>query len=94
MNEIFNNFTKLKKYPGKGGWTYSEILLDNSLKNKKFGWVKVHGFIDQYSIDNYSVWTGKNGHIFVPIKKIIREKIKKEAGDTVHLIIYTSLLNN
>ncbi len=80
----------LEKFPGKGGWTYTiipEILPD---KNTPFGWVKVKGSIDGFEICNYHLMptvTGM-GKLFLSVKSEIRKKIKKEAGDYVHIILY------
>jgi len=43
---LVNNTYLLKKFPGKGGWTYASI--PEVLQDKKvpFGWVKVCGTID------------------------------------------------
>ncbi len=80
----------LEKSPGKGGWTYTiipEILPD---KNAPFGWVKVKGSIDGYEISNYHLLpTVKGtGQVFLSVKAEIRKKIKKQAGDYVHIILY------
>ncbi len=80
----------LEKFPGKGGWTYTiipEILPD---KNAPFGWVKVKGSIDGFEISNYHLMpylTG-TGQLFLPVKSEIRKRIKKQAGDSVHVILY------
>jgi hypothetical protein len=78
----------LEKFPGKGGWTYSalpEVLPD---KNAPFGWVKVKGSIDGFEIKKYHLMPFGNGELFLPIKAEIRKKIKKQAGDYVHVILY------
>lgn len=81
----------LEKFPGKGGWTYTiipEILPD---KKSPFGWVKVKGSIDGFKIRNYHLMptvTG-TGKLFLSVKAEIRKKIKKEAGDYVHIILYS-----
>ncbi len=80
----------LEKFPGKGGWTYTiipEILPD---PKAPFGWVKVKGSIDGFEISKYHLMptvTG-TGKLFLSVKSEIRKKIKKEAGDYVHLILY------
>ncbi len=78
----------LQKFPGKGGWTYAEIpeVLQN--KNKPFGWVTVKGSIDNYELNQYKLMPMGNGKLFLPVKAAIRKKIKKEAGDSVHVILY------
>ena len=80
----------LEKYPGKGGWTYTiipEILPDSK---SPFGWVKVKGSIDGFEINKYHLLptaTG-TGQLFLSVKSEIRKKIKKQAGDYVHIILY------
>jgi len=78
----------LEKIPGKGGWTYAalpEILPD---KNAPFGWVKVKGSIDGFEIKKYHLMPLGEGQLFLPVKAEIRKKIKKQAGDYVHVILY------
>lgn len=87
---LVNKKYLLEKSPGKGGWTYTiipEILPD---KHAPFGWVKVKGSIDGYEISDYHLMptvTG-TGQLFLSVKAEIRKKIKKEAGDYVHIILY------
>lgn len=78
----------LEKFPEKGGWTYTalpEVLPD---KNAPFGWVKVKGSIDGFEIKKYHLMPFGNGELFLPVKAEIRKKIKKQAGDYVHVILY------
>jgi hypothetical protein len=79
---------RLKKFPGKGGWTYvviSEILPD---KRAKFGWVKVKGSIDSFKLKDYKLMPMANGKLFLPVRAEIRKAIKKEEGDSVHVVLY------
>ncbi len=78
----------LEKFPGKGGWTYTiipEILPD---KNAPFSWVKVKGSIDGFEIGNYHLMPSGKGTLMLCVKSEIRKKIKKQAGDYVHIILY------
>ena len=84
----------LEKLPGKYGWTFTvipEILPD---PNAPFSWVKVRGSIDGYEIRNYrlmpsgDVMPSGKGVLFLAVKSEIRKRIKKEAGDYVHIILY------
>ncbi len=80
----------LEKFSGKGGWTYTiipEILPD---KHTAFGSVKVKGSIDGFEIKNYHLMPFLSGseQLFLPIKAEIRKKIKKQAGDYVHIVLY------
>lgn len=58
-------------------------------KKTKFGSVRVKGTIDDYEIHQYNLMPAGNGRLFLPIKTEIRKKIKKEAGDTIHLVLYS-----
>ena len=40
----------LKKWPGKGGWTYAEIPEIPQDRKAPFGWVTVKGWIDDYEL--------------------------------------------
>lgn len=85
---LVNKKYLLEKYPGKGGWTYAaipEILQD---KHAPFGWVKVKGRIDDFNFKNYRLMPMGNGKLFLPVKEAIRKKIRKQAGDWVHVVLY------
>lgn len=82
----------LEKFPGKGGWTFAkipEILQD---KHAPFGWVRVRGTIDGFAISHYHLMPMGNGSLFLPVKAEIRKKIKKQAGDWVHVTLYADTL--
>ncbi|MCD6068219.1 MAG: hypothetical protein K0S33_3045 [Bacteroidetes bacterium] len=84
---IVNKKIRLEKYPGKGGWTYvviDEIAPD---KREKFGWVQVKGSIDGFELKQYKLMPMGNGCLFLPVRAEIRKKIKKQAGDIVHVIL-------
>lgn len=85
---LVNKSFLLEKISGKGGWTYAAIpeILQN--KNNPFGWVQVKGSIDGYELKRYKLMPMGNGQLFLPVKAQIRKKIKKEAGDQVHIILY------
>ena len=88
---LVNNTYLLKKLPGKGGWTYAsipEVLQD---KTAPFGWVKVRGTIDDYEFKHFKLMPMGDGTLFFPVRAEIRKKIKKEAGDEVHIILYQDL---
>ncbi|MCB0497551.1 MAG: DUF1905 domain-containing protein [Cyclobacteriaceae bacterium] len=78
----------LKKFPGKGGWTYTEIPEIEQNKSNPFGWVKVSGFVDQHELKHYKLMPMGNGKLFLPVKAAIRKKIKKEAGDWVRVKLF------
>jgi hypothetical protein len=86
---LINKKYKLEKFAGKGGWTYAlipEILPD---RKAPFGWVNVKGLIDHYEIENCRLLPMGNGKLFLPVKAEIQRKIKKVAGDEVHIVLYS-----
>lgn len=85
---LVNDNFLLNKFEGKGGWTYTEIPQIAQDKKAPFGWVKVKGTIDSYEIAAYKLMPMGNGKLFLSLKAEIRKKIKKEAGDTVHIVLY------
>jgi hypothetical protein len=77
----------LHKYPGKGGWTYVVIDEIKPDKRQKFGWVQVKGSIDGFEIKQYKLMPMGDGNLFLPVRAEIRKKIRKQAGDMVHVIL-------
>jgi len=53
-----------------------------------FGWIRVKGQIDDYSIKNYHLMPMGNGRLFLPVKAEIRKRIGKNEGERVHVILY------
>ncbi|GAA4830807.1 YdeI/OmpD-associated family protein [Algivirga pacifica] len=85
---IVNKEYLLKKFPGKGGWTYAEIPEISQDKSNPFGWVRVRGFIDDYELKQYKLMPMGEGKLFLPVKAAIRKNIKKEAGDIVSIQLF------
>ena len=77
----------LFKTEGKGGWTFVEIP-EIPMSKTSFGMLKVKGKIDDYEFSNVHLMPIGNGHLGLAVKAEIRKKIKKQAPDTVHIIIY------
>lgn len=88
MKHLVDKKFKLEKFPGKGGWTFARIPQILQDKSKPFGWVKVRGTIDGYEIRKCHLMPMGDNKLFLPVKSEIRKKIKKEEGDTVHVILY------
>jgi Domain of unknown function (DUF1905)/Bacteriocin-protection, YdeI or OmpD-Associated len=88
---LVNQTFEMRRMEGKGGWTYVEI--DELLPEAKgrFGWHVVKGTIDGYEIQQFKVWHTRQDTWFFPVKAQIRKKIRKEVGDSVHLILYPDL---
>jgi len=78
----------LENNPRKGSWTFAkipEILPD---KNSPFKWVKVKGSIDGFEIGKFHAMPSIKGTLFLSVTAEIRKKIKKQAGNYVHVILY------
>jgi hypothetical protein len=86
-NPIIDKDFLLKKFPGKGGWTYTPIPEIPQDKHAHFGWVRVNVSIDGYVMKKYKLMPMGNGQLFLPVKAEIRKKIGKQAGDYVRVII-------
>ena len=85
---LVNTTVKLEKFPGKGGWTYAALPSVKSSNHNYFGWVRVKGFIDDYELKQYHLMPIGNGKLFLPVKAAIRNKIKKQEGDSVKVRLY------
>ncbi len=92
MNEkpLVDNVYLLEKFSGKGGWTYTLIPEIQPDEHAPFGWIKVKGSIDGFEINNYHLMPFLAGtrQLFLSVKAEIRKKIKKQAGDYVHIVLY------
>ena len=89
---LVNQKYLLKKFSGKGGWTFAVIPEIPKDEHAWFGWVKVKGSIDGYEIKNYHLMSMSNGIMFLPVKAEIRKMIGKNEGDWVHIILYSDQL--
>jgi len=85
---LVNKKYLLEKFPGQGGWTYTEIPEILPDKKSPFSWVKVKGSIDGFEISKYHLMPSGKGTLMLSVKSDIRKKIKKQAGDFVHVILY------
>ena len=81
----------LKKFNGKGGWTFIELPEIKPDRKRYFGWVKVSGFIDDYELQHYPLQSMGNGNLFLPVKAEIRKQINKQAGDVVKVVLYSDI---
>lgn len=85
MNEKIYEFdAELKKVPDIDG-AYVDFPYDVREEFNK-GRVKVHATFDGVEYEGSLVRMGTPGHI-IGVRKDIRQKIKKEPGDTVHVTI-------
>ncbi len=78
----------MQRMSGKGGWSYVEIKEVSPDHKAHFGMVRVKGSVDTFEMKQYNLMPMGNGNLFMPIRAEIRKKIKKEAGDIVHVILY------
>lgn len=92
MGKVDGKYT-LKKFPGKGGWTYTEIPEIAQNPSNHFGWVTVSGTIDGYPLKHHKLMPMGNGQLFLSVKASIRKHIGKQAEDTVHIILEEDLTN-
>lgn len=88
MKPIVDGTFILKKFTGKGAWTYAELPGIKPNKTNPFGWMKVYGAIDNYQLSQYKLMPMGNGNLFLPVKKIIRKSINKDEGDKVYVLLY------
>jgi hypothetical protein len=72
----------------KGSWTYVIISEIPRSERGRGGFVRVKGSVDGVEIKDINLFPLKDGRMFFPIKAEIRKKIKKEAGDTVKIVLY------
>lgn len=79
---------QLKRFKGKGGWTYAELPDVSTDPSSPFGWRLVKGSIDHVQLKRYHLMPMGNGHLFLPVKAEIRKKIRKQAGDVVRVILF------
>jgi len=85
---LVNKKYLLEKFPGKMGWTYTEIPEILPDKKSPFSWVKVKGSIDGFEFNKYHLMPSGKGTLMLSVKSEIRKIIKKQAGDFVHVILY------
>ena len=88
MKPLVDKKYLLEKYPGKGGWTYARIPEVLKEAGTPFGWVRVMGMIDDVEIFSYHLMPMGDGTLILPVNAYIRKRIKKEAGDTIHVVLY------
>ena len=85
---IYHQKVLLEKYPGKGGWTYAVLEDIHIQSNRKFNLLSVKGTIDGFYIQQYNLFSLKDGKRFLPIKKEIRKIIGKSDSDFVEVILF------
>ena len=87
---MLTKFTaKLEKSPNKGGWTYA-VWPDAAKVLGTHGAAKIRATVDGEPIET-SVMAMGEGVQMIPIKSAVRKAIKKEAGDSVEIVITEKL---
>jgi hypothetical protein len=81
----------LERFPGKGGWTYAPLPPTALPGRNWFGMLKVAGRLDDYELPPSHLMPMGQGRMFLPVKADIRKRIGKQAGDTVHLLLYAEI---
>lgn len=87
MQIFFDQIVVLEKFPGKGGWTYARVAKEKLPNRKFFGMLPVSGKVEGFEFDKKHLMPMGDGTVFLPISKDIRNRIKKEVGDEVRLIL-------
>lgn len=83
INKTFK--AKLQKSPNAGGWTYV-VWPESATYFKTHGAVKVKGTMDGVPFVSSFMAMGDGVHM-LPVKADIRKIIKKEAGDTITVVL-------
>lgn len=84
---LVNGIYLLEQFSGKGGWTYVALPEVQPDKHAPFGWIKVKGTIDDYTLQSSRLMPLGNGTLFLPVKAAIRKQIGKRKGDRVRLVL-------
>lgn len=85
---VENQSVQLTKFSGKGGWTYVALPQVKSPTHTPFGWLTVSGSIDDVPLQQHKLMPMGNGILFLPIRAELRRRLRKKAGDWVHLTLY------
>lgn len=87
---LVNRNYVLEKFPGKGGWTYALIPEIKPDPHAWFGWISVRGKLDDIELPRCKLMPKGNGQLFLPVNAAMRKKLKKQAGDSVQIVLYAA----
>lgn len=87
---LVNKEYLLEKFPGKGGWTYALIPEVKPDPHAWFGWVNVKGTIDDIDLPRCKLMPKGDGQLFLPVNATMRKKLKKQAGDSVQIVLFSA----
>jgi hypothetical protein len=79
---------ELKYQPGKGAWTYHIQVPNTKHIVGKWGFMKVAGTIDNYTIESLNLAKLGDQDKLISINSEIRKAINKTGGDTVTVTLY------
>ena len=89
MKELIRNQTLTLHYKrGFGAWTYHLRIPNTADIEGKWGYMKVSGKIDGYTIQNINLAPRKNEDKIISINSKIRKAIGKSANDKVVVTLY------
>ena len=88
MQLLIDKEKVMKKFTGKGGWTYIDLPEIVLHEKRPFGSMKVRGSIDHVELEKFSLLPMGKGILFMAVNAKVRKNLKKEAGDSVHLKLY------
>lgn len=88
MKLLLDKEKVMKKFTGKGGWTYIDLPEIVLHEKRPFGGMKVRGHIDDVELEKFSLLPMGEGVLFMAVNAKVRKSLKKEAGDTVSLKLY------
>ncbi|GAA4373464.1 DUF1905 domain-containing protein [Hymenobacter koreensis] len=79
----------LEKFAGKGGWTFAPLPPLPPQRGQHFGVLKVTGQLDNVQLPPMHVMPMGQGRRFLPVNAALRRQLGKQAGDTVHVRLFT-----
>lgn len=88
---IINGDFRLQQFNGKGAWTYVSFPEITNEKSNTSGGFKISGTIDQYEINSQPLLPMGRGKLMLTVNATIRQSIKKQAGDVVHITLYRDI---